>query len=216
MNPPILYNYFRSSTSYRVRTALAVKGIGYEYAAKHLRKNEQRQSDYLAINPQGLVPTLVWPEIGTFTQSLAILEYLEEAFPTPPLLPADPVGRARVRSIAHAIALDIHPINNLRVLNYLRQHFSADDAAVADWFRHWVAETFGAIEARLSTEPETGRFCHGDNLTIADLCLVAQISNNQRFNVDMTAYPTIARIGAAIAEIPAVRGAAPDNQPDRE
>lgn len=216
MTLPVLHNYFRSSTSYRVRIALALKGVDYSYAAYHLRKGEQRSQAYLALNPQGLVPALEWPDGQVQTQSLAIIEYLDETFPAPPLLPADAAGRARVRSLAQIVALDIHPINNLRVLAYLKTHFGADDTAQADWFRHWVGEGFTALERRLATEPQTGAFCHGDGVTLADICLAAQIVNNRRFGVDMTPYPTIRRIAEACFALEAFQTAAPDRQPDNE
>jgi maleylpyruvate isomerase len=216
MSRSVLHNYFRSSTSNRVRIALAVKGVDYDYVAYHLRKGEQRGEQFLRINPQGLVPALVWTDGTVLTQSLAIIEYLDEVIPKPPLLPDNAVGKARVRELAYMIALDIHPINNLRVLQYLRQHCAADDEAVADWFRHWVNETFGALEKRLASSPETGTYCHGDTFTMADICLAAQLSNNRRFGVDMTPYPTISRIGNTLAKLPAVITAAPENQPDRE
>ena len=212
----ILHNYFRSSSSYRVRIALAMKGIAYDYAAYHLRKGEQRGARYLGLNPQGLVPTLELPTGEKITQSLAILEYLEETHPDPPLLPKNALGRARVRALAQAVALEIHPINNLRVLADLRTRLFATDAQVNDWFRHWVAETFVALEAMLAADTATGRFCHGDQPTIADICLVPQVLNNRRFEVDMTPYPTIQRIFDAGFALPAFRDAAPDRQPDRE
>jgi len=213
---PVLHNYFRSSTSYRVRIALAMKGVAYDYDAFHLRKGEQRGERYRGINPQGLVPALTWTDGRVHTQSLAILEFLEETIPEPPLLPRDPAGRARVRELAHMVALDIHPLNNLRVLDRLRTGFGADDAAIADWFRHWVGETFAPLERRLAGEPETGRFCHGDEVTMADLCLVAQVANNARFDVDMAPYPTIRRIAGACSGLPAFQAAHPRNQPDAE
>ncbi len=215
MSDALLHGYFRSSTAFRVRIALNLKGVAYDQTFRHLRKGEQRAPDYLKLNPQGLVPTL---EIDgqTLTQSLAIIEYLEETHPTPALLPGDAAGRARVRSLAYAVALEIHPINNLRVLEDLKTRFGADDAAAAGWFRHWVAQTFGALETRLASEPQTGKFCHGDTPTLADLCLVPQVINNVRFNVDMTPYPTISRINAACLELDAFKAALPANQPDAE
>lgn len=216
MSRPVLHNYFRSSTSYRVRIALALKGIDYDYEAFHLRRGEQRSERFLGLNPQGLVPALTWTDGHVYTQSLAIIEFLDEVVPQPRLLPQDPAGRQRVRSLSQIVALDIHPLNNLRVLAYLKTHFGADEAAQANWFRHWVAEAFGALEQRLANEPETGRYCHGDTITMADLCLASQLTNNRRFDVDMQAFPTIRRIGAALEEIEAFRQAAPVNQPDNE
>ncbi len=213
---PILHNYFRSSTSYRVRIALALKGIAYEYRAYHLRKGEQRSAAFLSKNVQGLVPALEWIDGKIYTQSLAIIEMLDELVPEPALLPKDIPSRARVRSLAQMIACDIHPINNLRVLAELKSRFGADEAALADWFRHWVNETFAPLEARLALDPETGRFCHGNTPTLADLSLVAQVVNNARFNVDMAPYPTITRIYDACMNLSAFQVAAPQNQPDAE
>jgi len=209
----VLHGFFRSSTSFRVRAALNLKGIVYDQATYALRKGEQRRPSYLALNPQGLVPSLQTPD-ALLTQSLAIIEWLDEVYPDPPLLPRDPWGRARVRSLAQIIALDIHPINNLRVLEYLGRTFGADEAQQAEWFRHWVGEAFLALEARLSREAETGHFCHGAAPGLADLCLAAQVLNNARFAVDMSPYPTIRRIHEACMSLPAFAAAAPMNQPD--
>ena len=215
MADALLHGYFRSSTAFRVRIALNLKGVSYDQTFRHLRKGEQRAPDYLKLNPQGLVPTL---EIDgqTLTQSLSIIEYLEETRPNPAFLPKDAAGRARVRSLAYALALEIHPINNLRVLQDLGTRFGANDEAQAGWFRHWVDTTFGALEQRLANEKETGKFCHGDTPTLADICLVPQVINNTRFNVDMTPYPTISRIHKACLEIEAFKKALPANQPDAE
>lgn len=215
-NRVVLHNYFRSSTSYRARIALNLKGVDYDYVAHHLRHGEHRDPAFLAVNPQGLVPALVWSDGTIVTQSLAICEFLDEMIPEPPLLPSDPAGRARVRAIAQIIACEIHPVNNLRVLNALRARYGADDAGVADWFRHWVNETFAPLEAMLAKSSQTGRFCHGDVPGLADICLAAQVANNARFNVDMTPYPTIARIRDACMELPAFIEAAPARQPDAE
>ncbi|MEP4034843.1 maleylacetoacetate isomerase [Roseibium polysiphoniae] len=217
MTRPRLHSYFRSSTSYRLRIALNLKGVETDYIAHHLRTGAQRFESYLKLNPQGLVPSLELPdESVVLIQSLPIIEYLEETIPEPPLLPADPIGRARVRALAQMIACEIHPVNNLRVLNKLRQSFGADDDAVADWFRHWVAETFGPLEALLFGSPDTRTFCHGDNPGLADICLVAQVANNQRFQVDMSPYPTIRRIYDASMARNEFQQAAPVNQPDAE
>lgn len=212
----ILHNYFRSSTSYRVRIALAMKGVDYDYVAHHLRHGEQRAAEYLAVNPQGLVPTLVWTDGTVLTQSLAIMEFLDETVPEPPLLPADTRGCARVRMLSQMIACEIHPVNNLRILDALRTRYGADDTEVASWFRHWVNETFEPLESILSSSLETGRFCHGDAPGMADICLVAQVANNARFKVDMAPYPTIRRIHEACMELPAFAEAAPMRQPDAE
>jgi len=216
MSRPVLHNYFRSSTSYRVRIALALKGIAYDYRAYHLRKGDNRSQAYLRLNPQGLVPALEWTDGRIYTQSLAIIEMLDEVVPEPALLPRDVAARARVRSLAQMIACDIHPINNLRVLGELRRRFGADDAAIADWFGHWVRETFAPLEARLASEPETGTFCHGETPGLADISLVAQVANNARFNVEMAPYPTISRIHQACMALPAFVSAAPQQQSDAE
>jgi len=209
----VLHNFFRSSASYRVRAALNLKNLDYDYRSYVLRRGEQRSDDYLALNPQGLVPTLETPQ-GPLSQSLAILEWLDETHPEPPLLPADPWERARVRSLAHAIALDIHPLNNLRVLQYIQTEFGADEEAVTRWFRHWVGETFPAVDMHLANEPATGCYCHGDKPGLADLCLAAQVVNNRRFDVDMTPYPSIRRVFDALMALPAFEAALPENQPD--
>lgn len=216
MSQIILHSYFRSSTSFRVRIALELKGLSYRYVAHHLRLGEHLENAYLEVNPQGLVPALIWTDGALITQSLAIMEFLDEVQPDPPLLPADPLGRARVRMLAQMIACDIHPINNLRVLTALRTEFGASDNDVTNWFRHWVNETFGPLEKMLSTDPAAGAFCHGDAPGLADICLAAQVANNARFGVDMTPYPTIARINAACMALPAFQKAAPANQPDAE
>ena len=214
MGDIVLHNYFRSSTSYRVRIALALKGIDYRYVAYNLRHGEQRSPDYLAVNPQGLTPALVWSDGTMIAQSLAIIEFLDEVHPEPRLLPQDPAGRARVRMLSQMIGCDIHPVNNLRILNALRSRYGADEAEIADWFRHWVNETFQPLENILSRSSATGRYCHGDQISVADLCLVAQVANNARFNVDMTPYPVISGIRDACMEIPAFVDAAPARQPD--
>jgi maleylpyruvate isomerase len=216
MSEIILHNYFRSSTSYRVRIALEMKGLEYKYVAYHLRHGEHRDEPYLAVNPQGLVPALVWTDGTLILQSLAIMEFLDEMVEQPPLLPADPFGRARARMLAQMIACDIHPVNNLRVLTSLRTLYGAGDDDIANWFRHWVNESFEPFEKILASSPQTGTFCHGDRPSIADICLVAQVANNQRFGVDMAPYPVISRINAACMELLPFQKAAPRNQPDAE
>ena len=210
----ILHNYFRSSTSTRLRAALNLKGLGYDYVSYALLKSEQRDPAFLAKNPAGLVPVLELDDGTMLSQSLAIIEYLDETHPEPPLLPADAKGRARVRSLAYMIACEVHPLNNLRVLQYLADTLGQDDAGKADWFRHWVSLSFDALETRLAQEPETGRFCHGDTPGLADLCLYAQVWNNRRFEIDMAPYPVIGRIFGALDQIDAFAKAAPPAQPD--
>ncbi len=211
-----LHNFFRSSTSTRLRAALNLKGLDYEYVAYALRKGENRTAAYLGINPAGLVPALELDDGTVLTQSLAIIEWLDETHPNPPLLPTDAAGRARVRSLAYMIACEIHPLNNLRVLNRLGAQFGAEEDAVTDWFSHWVTETFDAIEATLAGSPQTGRFCHGDVPSLADICLYAQVWNNRRFSIPLQNWPTIAKIFGELDGITAFRNAAPPNQPDAE
>jgi maleylacetoacetate isomerase len=177
-----LYSYFRSSASYRVRIALNLKGLVFDYVPVHLSRDggEQFTPAFRSVNSQALVPVLRSGD-DILTQSLAILEYLDELCPNPPLLPATPDGRARVRSLAQAIACDIHPLNNLRVLRYLTNRLGLSDEARNDWYRHWVELGLTALEARLSTEPATGRFCHGDQPGLANCCLVPQLYNARRF-----------------------------------
>ena len=209
-----LYGYYRSSAAYRVRIALNLKGLGYESAFVHLRKGEQRAPEYLKLNPQGLAPTLVDGE-ATLTQSLAILEYLEEVHPRPALLPRDPVGRARVRALSLAIACDIHPLNNLKVLRYLQKDLGLEEAARNAWYHRWVNDGFAAIEKQLAA-PETGRFCHGEQPTMADVCLVPQTYNAERLKVDLEPYPRLRRIVAEARALPTFAQAAPEAQPDFE
>ena len=211
-----LHNYWRSSTSYRTRIVLAMKGFDYDYLTYDLRTGAQYDAEYTALNRQGLVPSLELDDGTVLTQSLAIIDYLDEVHPEPPLLPADPVERARVRALAHAVALEIHPINNLRILKYLKHELGQEQEAINTWFRHWVAETFQALEGDLASHSSTGRFCHGDAPTLADVCLIPQVFNNTRFDVDMTPYPTIRRIYDACMEIPAFADAAPPKQPDAD
>jgi len=211
-----LIGYFRSSAAFRVRIALNLKGIAVEHASRHLRKGEHTAPDYVAINPQKLVPALVLDSGQVLTQSLAILEYLEETHPTPPLLPRDPVDRARVRALALIATADIHPIQNLRVMNYLREKYEQTEEGAFAWSRHWVETGFEAYEASVAKDPKTGAFSHGDQPTFADLCLVPQVFNAGRFKVDMARYPTIRRIYDTCMKHPAFDAAQPARQPDAE
>lgn len=210
-----LHGYFRSSAAWRVRIALGLKGIAAAATSWHLRKGEQGAADYLRRNPQGLVPALEVAGRGVLTQSLAIIEWLEETRPAPPLLPADAWGRARVRALAQIIACDVHPIQNLRVLQYLRRELGQEQAAVEAWARHWIALGLDAFEARLA-EPETGRFCHGEAPGLADLCLVPQLGNARRFGLALDRWPRLLAVEAACNALAAFRAAAPEAQPDAE
>ena len=212
-----LYDYFRSSAAYRVRIALNMKGVTPdERTFVHLRMGGQRAQDYLSLNPQGLVPALALDDGDVLTQSLAIVEYLNETYPSPPLLPATPPARARVRAIALQIACEIHPLNNLRVLNYLIGTLGLAKEQKDGWYRYWIDVGFEALEKTLSHDAETGRFCHADAPTLADICLVPQIANARRFAIDMSPYPTLTRIESACNELPAFAAAAPSRQPDAE
>ena len=212
-----LYTYFRSSAAYRVRIALNLKGLSYQSIPVHLLKGggEHLQDSYRAINPGAMVPSLQDGAV-TLTQSLAILEYLEEVYPDIALLPADALGRARVRALALIVACDIHPLNNLRVLKYLGGMLQLSEGAKAEWYRHWVQEGLATIETHLARDSQTGAFCHGDSPTLADCCLIPQVFNAQRFKVDLSPYPTIAAIHARCAELPAFINAHPERQPDAE
>ena len=210
----ILYDYFRSSAAYRMRIALNLKGLEAERRFIHLRKGEQRGAGYLEVNPQGLVPTLMI-DGEAFTQSLAIIEYLDEMHPQPALLPKDAKDRAWVRSIALAIACDIHPLNNLRVLKYLGREFQVDEAKRDDWYRHWVSDGFTALEARLAARP-ADRFCFGDTPTIADIFLVPQVANANRVSTPLEPFARIRAINAACLALPAFDRARPEVQPDAE
>ena len=208
-----LYGYFRSSAAFRVRIALNLKKLDYETAAIHLRRNDQTKPDYLAVNPQGLVPAL---EDGgrTLIQSLAIIEYLDETYPDPPLLPQQPVDRARARALAEIVACDIHPINNLRVLRYLTHSLGQDEAAIATWYNHWIDAGFQALERLLVGDGRTGAFCHGYAPGLADITLVPQVVNAERYRLDLAPYPTLARVDATCAALPAFQSAHADAQPD--
>ncbi|MDR5755862.1 maleylacetoacetate isomerase [Caballeronia sp. LZ035] len=212
-----LYSYFRSSAAYRVRIALNLKGLDYEYAAIHLLRDggEQLKADYRAVNPDGIVPALVDGD-DTLTQSLAIIEYLEETHPEPPLLPKQPSDRAFVRSVALQVACEIHPLDNLRVLKYLKHQVKVPDEAKDAWYRHWVEAGFDSLEQRLATDRRVGALTFGDTPTVADLCLVPQVFNARRFGIDVGRYPTIERIADHAGALDAFARAAPGQQPDAE
>jgi maleylacetoacetate isomerase len=208
-----LHGYWRSSASYRVRLAANLKGLAYDQVSYDLRRGEQRMPALRRIAPLGLVPALE-VDGGNLTQSLAILEWLEETHPYPPLLPAGPMERAAVRTMASTIACDIHPLNNLRVLQALRQELGASEQAVQEWIAHWIREGFAALEAMVRTH---GRgFCFGDTPTMADCCLVPQIYNAHRFHVDLTDFPELLAVDARCGEIDAFARAAPERQPDAD
>ena len=215
MSSMSLYGYYRSSTSYRVRIALALKGIEVAQVPVNLLKGEQRSEDYLAINPQGLVPTLMVGDTPTsvaLTQSLAIMEYLEERWPTPALLPSAPEARAKVRSLCQFMACEMHPLNNPRVLNYLTDRLEVTQAQRLEWYRHWVAEGFARLEVMLAES--AGRFCHGDSPGMADVCLMPQLYNARRFECELMDYPRILAIEAACQSLESFQQAHPERQPD--
>ena len=209
-----LYTYFRSSAAFRVRIALNLKGIAYDAAFVHMPRGEHRAAQYTAVNPQGLMPTL--EDAGRrLTQSLAIIEYLDESRPFPPLLPKEAFARARVRSLSLLVACEIHPLNNLRVLQHLKRALGQNDEQVNTWYRHWIAEGLTKLEASLA-DPATGRFSHGDTPTMADCCLVPQVFNAQRYQCDTTPYPTVMRIHGECMKLEAFDRAQPAKQPDAE
>jgi len=212
-----LYTYFRSSAAYRVRIALNLKGLAYDAVPVHLLRDggEQLQPAYRAINPAGLLPALD-DGAAAIGQSLAIIEYLDESRPNAPLLPADAAGRARVRALALTIAADTHPLGNLRVLKYLTGVLNVTEEQKQAWLHHWMGTGLAAFEQLLATDARTGRFCHGDTPTLADCCLVPQVFNALRFQLDLAPYPIIQRIYDACAELPAFQQAHPAQQPDAE
>jgi maleylacetoacetate isomerase len=215
MNPDFtLYGYFRSSAAFRVRIALNLKGLKPEQEFVHLRKNEQNAKNYLKLNAQGLIPTLVHNG-HAISQSLAIIEYLNDVWPEPPLLPSDALEKSRVREIALAIACDVHPINNLRVRNHLLG-LGHSETDVLSWQVHWMQTGFAALEAMLATSPQTGTFCHGEHPTLADICLVPQLANARGAQMDLAPYPTLKRIEKTAYELTAFSDALPKNQPDAE
>ena len=212
-----LYTYFRSSAAYRVRIALNLKELNYDAIPVHLLRDggEQLQEQYRAINPSGLVPAFQDDYI-TLTQSMAILEYLEDAYPEIPLMPKDPAGRARVRELAQIVACDIHPVNNLRILRYLVKDLGLSEEVKTEWYRHWLVGGLEVLEKHLARDPSAGPLCHGYNPTIADCFLVPQVFNATRHGIDVSVYPNIARVNEACASIPAFVAAHPSNQPDAE
>jgi len=210
-----LYGYFRSSAAYRVRIALGLKGLDFDHVAVNLVPgiSEQKSAAYTALNPQGRVPYFIDGSVS-LSQSPAILEYLDEAYPEIPLLPTGLQARARVRQLASLIGCDIHPLNNLAVLMRLKDEMNADETTVNAWYQHWITEGFTAFERLLADSPDTGSFCHGNTPGIADIYLVPQVWNARRFNVPLDSFPEIVRIDAACNEIDAFMIAAPENQPD--
>ena len=208
-----LYNFFRSGTSHRLRIALNLKGLEYDYVAVDLRTEEHLGAAFKALNPQGLVPALVDGDV-TLTQSPAIIEWLEERYPTPALLPTGLNDRAKVRAMAALIGCDIHPVNNRRILEYLRKSLHCDDAAVTAWCTTWIHDGFTALEAMLIADPQRGHFCFGSTPTLADAYLIPQVETARRFKVDMSPFPTIVAIDQACATLDAFRRAAPAVQPD--
>jgi maleylpyruvate isomerase len=208
-----LYSYCRSSAAYRVRIALEIKGLEWQSIPVNLLKSEQVSDEYRKINPQALVPTLLIDQ-QLLSQSLAIIEWLEERFPTPALLPFEPLVKAQVRALAYQIAIDIHPLNNLRVLSYLRSEFGIDETHKNQWYRHWIEEGFTALERTLVLAACNGRFCLGNKPTLADICLVPQVYNARRFNCDLTEYPLILSVWNHCASLPAFENASPEFQVD--
>lgn len=210
-----LYTFFRSSAAFRVRIALNLKGLQYESVPKAFARNEHRAPEYLALNPQGLIPALAVDGV-VLSQSLAIIEYLNDRHPAPPLLPDDPIDRARVRSMALAIACEIHPLNNLRVLNYLRDPLQQNDDGVGTWYRHWVSEGFRGLELQAREFSAKGRYCFGDAVSLADVLLVPQMFNARRFKTDLAPFPTLVGISTHLEALPAFAAARPEVQPDAQ
>ncbi len=211
------HGYFRSSTSYRLRIALAIKAIPHDKASVHLSRGggEQFKADFRKLNPQELVP-VIEDDGHVLTQSLAIMEYLEETHPQPAILPKAPADRARVRALSQIVACEMHPLNNLRVLNYLTKDLGLSEEAKLTWYRHWITLGFNAPEGMLAGHPQTGKFCHGDSVTMADICLVPQVFNAKRFDCPMDAYPTVMRIHDACQALPAFADSLPGKQFDAE
>jgi maleylacetoacetate isomerase len=214
-----LYSYFRSSASYRVRIALNLKALPYEVVPVHLIRHggEQLAPEYRKLNPEALVPSLLDDAAGSIlTQSLAIIEYLDETHPEPPLLPQSAIDRAYVRAVALSIACEIHPLNNLRVLRYLTRDLKVSEQDKDAWYRHWCEQGLATLEEKLATDKRVGMFCYGDSPGLADCVLIPQIANAQRFNCDLSTMPTILRINAACLVLEAFASAAPARQPDAE
>jgi maleylpyruvate isomerase len=209
-----LYNFFRSGTSHRLRISLNLKGLTTEYVAVDLRTEAHLKAEFKAINPQGLVPALALDDGQMLIQSPAIIEWLEERYPTPALLPSNPEDRARVRALAAIVGCDIHPINNRRILETLKQQFGCDQAAIDAWCGTWIGDGFDAIEALLAADAKRGAFCFGDAPTLADVYLVPQVESARRFKVDLSRWPLISAIDAACGQLDAFRLAAPGLQPD--
>ena len=210
-----LYTYFRSSAAFRVRIALNLKRIAYEPVFVHLAKGEHRKPDYARVNPQGLVPTLELDDGKRLAQSLAIIEWLDEKHPAPPLIPKDSLARARVRSLSYLIASEIHPLNNLRVLQHLKRALGQSQEQIDQWYRHWIADGLAKLEADLA-RGATGKFCHGDSPTMADCCLVPQIFNAKRYESDLAPYPQTMRVFDNCMKLEAFDRAQPSKQPDAE
>jgi maleylacetoacetate isomerase len=207
-----LYSYFRSSASYRVRIALALKGLSYQTIAIHLVREEHKQAPFLSVNPQTRVPALATDEGDVLIQSLAIIDWLDETHPQPPLLPADPLARARVRGVSHIIAMDVHPLGNTGPRNYLLKKLKLDLETVDAWTRHWIEDGLQAVETMIAPRP----FCFGAQPTLADICLVPQVFNARRYKVDMAKFPKISAVDEACRQHPAFAAAAPAAQPDAE
>jgi maleylacetoacetate isomerase len=209
-----LYSYFRSSAAYRTRIALNLKGIAFETVPVHLTRNggQQHAPEFQAVNPQRRVPALALDTGEVLLQSFAIMEYLDEVYPDPPLLPKDPIERAHVRAVAQIIACDIHPLNNLGPLRYLRHTLKADQSAIQEWYRHWIITGFEAVEALIKPAP----YAFGRHVTVADICIVPQVANARRFNVPLDRFPGVVAVDAAAAKLSAFDAARPDLQPDAE
>lgn len=210
-----LYGYFRSSAAFRVRIALNLKGLDYERVAVHIAKGKQYEPEFRSLNAQALVPVFRDGDIS-LTQSLAIIEYLDEVYPEVALMPRDAIGRARVRALSLLVACEIHPLNNLRVLRYLTKELGVSEAQKNAWYHHWVNSGLADLEQTLTTQPGAGKFCYGDSPTLADLCLVPQLFNARRFEVDLTPYPTLLAIDARCMQLQAFQDARPAAQPDAE